>query len=173
MYYHFRWTYQVYPFDDYFQNQIVYVENELTNKHFHAIIQVEYDEVNATKQHIKRQKTSFPGAHYSFTIARDVGQLQKYIAKEGRNHLSTFEIPAGDLKKNLFSISHKKSETFIQYVLATYSHGSTEQHVLDCFLKKEVEISKTKFRNARTTLLFHIGFYDLDDIPEDWLELEL
>lgn len=184
MLYHLRWTADKYPFSTYFNKQIVAKEYGASgdNPHYHAIVQIE-DTTQAyqtAKKHLQRH-TIHP-KQYSFKVVKTFQGLHKYISKETIPFITTLDPPEVPEPK----ITHKKGETFIQYILQTYKplpygdapHDYQQQHVLNCFLEKEQEISKTKYRNALTTLRFHHspdrkdGKYTTKDIPTSWSQTE-
>lgn len=176
-----------YPFLKYFKSQYIvreYGENG-DNPHWQGIVNLDPSREPAARQHIKEWTTR--KNQYSFKLARNPRGLPTYLAKEGHQPIvSTFNLEdylSGKTYTDSMSpkISHKKNETFLQYVLHTWTppspphHNAGEQHVMKCFIEMEQEISKQKFRNIYTTLCFHFPEAQAKtciSIPSGWTQIE-
>lgn len=178
-----------YPFLNYFKSQYIVREygESGNNPHWQGIVNLDPSKKEAAIQQIKRWTTK--KNQYSFVLVRNPLGLKTYLAKEGHEPVvSTFDLNSylkGEsyTKSMTPKVTHKKGETFIQYVLKTWvpsppditinTEKLQEQHVLQCFITMEMEISKTKYRNALTTLRFHFPCAKSHmSVPRSWTEME-
>lgn len=182
MYYSIRVTTSGdYPCTDYFEKQLIVLENEDSNRHYQGIVFTEKSKLSVNK-FLQRK---VPGA-YSFVVVRNPKACHKYFVdnpEKGTPNIVINTIGMEDLKVFFQSatpkVSHKKGETFIAFVLNTYEIASksivfendeefnnfVDSHIISCYKEKRELISKISYRRIRQTLI--INFHN-DYIPDSW-----
>lgn len=181
---------------DYFDKQLICLENEDTNRHFQGIVFTDKNP-KTVRKYLERNAGK---ETYSFVEVRSPKQCHKYFVNNPEKpnpKIVVDTIPKEELKVFFMSgqtpkVSHKKGETFIQFVKQTFVKVEDEyanvfetrcrKHILNCFIEKDIEFSKTKFRNIYQTMVItfapvasspvHVIQDRLDYIPKTWFEFE-